>query len=990
MDQLNSMLSPDEQRAIEDRAITGDMAEREGLDKLDENGAEAGKPGKDDKEKESGKDGSADDEIPFRPEKQSRRSKLSGRLFNKKTAIGGGIAGLLIGGGFGLFGILSGPLQVIHYSQLLQQFHFTNNDEFANGRTNRYLFHRMKGGTGHAKMQTRLGVVGNRVADVMEIRMQRETGMRPLYDTRTGALVGYEVIDENRMVDTLTNADIDPDTDMDFSDNMNETERSRLAGADGNRPDGSRRILMFRDSNGGRHNIKMRRNFHKSVTRTMNMNRVANAVGFRKSAYRAGLSLSPISRADMRLNQSIADRARAMKDRWRNETVNGRQQAPSVDLRNTNEEGEVDPSSEEADRGGKEAQADARNPDKAEARSRVGSRITVNQGVSIGAIGIGTLCTARSISENIDSIKYANIALPLMRIGTRLVALGDQVRSGINMSMDLLGEASKAFFSEDAGPFIGAMSMQSELGQPLTGADISETARVTRVGQKPKPLEVIDAIFDRARGVGSAACSRIGQFALGALTGGLIATVVEEAIGIIASAANVKQPMEIFTEWITNTLAGDMVDPEPIGMEYGNAANHGTRLAAVEQARTLGGIPLEPDEERELDTLAQASRTREFGQKSFFARVFDVTETNSLFATILFQNQTVAAIRTNPATSALLGIPRIISSLGQGVVQLFSPRAYADQPYDYGFDDEGFTAAEQESELFDDPYENALVVEPMLDVLTQNFGDCFPQKISEDGSIVDNTSYDPTKVDRGRCYDRDNEALTRYRFYIADTILAKSLSCKEVADDTESCAEVSPEITAPASPAQLTNTGRSADYIPDCEVNEGNAKIACVAIDTMLGIPYRNGYSSRPGCKQWPSSSNDPNPTALDCSAFTSMAVYRAFGTDAPRSSVAYLSHANFSVVGDTRNGHVGNIRDIKPGDLVGRGRCASGDGGSCNGHIGIVVSYDPSTHKLVTVETDRCTENSRVVTTKGLEIDGTGDYTWAVRYIGQKNGGGS
>jgi hypothetical protein len=49
------------------------------------------------------------------------------------------------------------------------------------------------------------------------------------------------------------------------------------------------------------------------------------------------------------------------------------------------------------------------------------------------------------------------------------------------------------------------------------------------------------------------------------------------------------------------------------------------------------------------------------------------------------------------------------------------------------------------------------------------------------------------------------------------------------------------------------------------------------------------------------------------------------------------------------------------------------------------VVSYNPDTQELVTVETDSCNNASRIVTTKGLEIDGKGNYQWAVRYIGPK-----
>ncbi len=162
-------------------------------------------------------------------------------------------------------------------------------------------------------------------------------------------------------------------------------------------------------------------------------------------------------------------------------------------------------------------------------------------------------------------------------------------------------------------------------------------------------------------------------------------------------------------------------------------------------------------------------------------------------------------------------------------------------------------------------------------------------------------------------------------------------------------------------------SGEAAKYLPDCSANGGNAAIACTAINQLLGIPYDADKRAPP---------TDTNPQFLDCSAFVGMALYRTFGTNVGGiCSTEYLTNKNFQVI---------DIRSIQPGDFIGKGTGCNTSGGG--GHIAIVVSYDASTKKLITAETDTSSKPSRVVDTKGLEVDGKGSYIWAVRYIGPKN----
>lgn len=170
-----------------------------------------------------------------------------------------------------------------------------------------------------------------------------------------------------------------------------------------------------------------------------------------------------------------------------------------------------------------------------------------------------------------------------------------------------------------------------------------------------------------------------------------------------------------------------------------------------------------------------------------------------------------------------------------------------------------------------------------------------------------------------------------------------------------------------SNPAQ----GEASKYIPDCSVNDGNAAIACTAINQLMGIPYSQAQRAAP---------NDPDPKFLDCSALTGMAIYRTFGVNLGGAcSATYRTNPNFRVLD--------NIRDIQPGDLIGQGT-SCGDAG----HIAVVVSYNPSTKKLITVEASgtKYLSGLRGIGgpggyNVGLEVDGNGGYSWAVRYIGQK-----
>jgi cell wall-associated NlpC family hydrolase len=414
---------------------------------------------------------------------------------------------------------------------------------------------------------------------------------------------------------------------------------------------------------------------------------------------------------------------------------------------------------------------------------------------------------------------------------------------------------------------------------------------------------------------------------------------------------------EDFFAWVSKKMFKSIINPDgedqiafdqaAVGYDVlGNTFSKGDPNVAG--ASSLAGTPLSPTQQAALDLKVAESKLEKIQDQSFFARYFDFNNADSLVATATLDTAS-AAMNRKGSIVPTLNPGNFISNLAAAFGA--EKRTYAALSIQ---DRANLAGVTQYGYAIDDPN------------LSVDLSQLTAEKCEEFAFIRSASAYENTVT--GEIEYPDSNPC------VMDEIIVDSYT-KSTDLDLEGASATSPGGT--------TNTGASAQYIPDCSVNNGNAQIACGAIDTMLGVPYGRNGSSVAGCNQNPSPSNSENPTYLDCSAFTSMAVYRAFGTVAPRTSVDYLTDRNFSVIGDTRRGEIGNIRDIQPGDMVGKGFVGTGAGGT--GHIGIVVSYNPITKELVTVETDSCNTVSRVVTNKGLEIDGTGNYQWAVRYVGSK-----
>lgn len=758
------------------------------------------------------------------------KTKRKGRFSRNQKLAGGGITGLVIAGSFAAFSILQGPLQIIHFSQLLKGFHFSQNEDFGDSRTYRYFRNKIRGGS--APERSRLGVLGNKMADRYELTLQKETGLRSVYHDRTGRLIGYEVIDQKKSIDFLS--------EQDFDKSAQEIDTSKPVPIDSHSYDTNNNYVSFNKTPSAspfidlaQESSRTRRLFVKVAVKGTKTNKISSSLAARVLRIRAAADFHPLKNIakskEEQLLKYFSDRKKERAERDATGTISAEDTPP----REKADENDPEPTADEkaADQAGNEAKRDAKDGkssgDLEGAKTKIGGKIA---GGSV--IGFGVLCTVRSISQNVDKLQYANIVLPLIRTGTRIVATGYQVMSGNDVNMDELGSVTNDLYdSKTQSSWSEARSIQVELGQNPTGPDIPAAAKPSRVGTKPTIFDIIDRAFEAAGVAGRAACSGAGQLVMGALTGGWIDTAFSFIKNTLATQAGVPDPVAYLADYITKKLAGAEVDTYAKGAELGNYANYGARLAANDQALAMGGRNLTDSEVAELNAKHQEYLKQDMSNLSFYARVLDIKNVNSVLGRVSM----AVPSGPRPMLASVINIPTNIFSK-------FMPKTHATaQNYSYGFDKIGFSQIELDNPSVSDPFANAEYVEPKIDSLNETYGKCFNVKVTLEDSGPKITypketadAYDERNKpeNSSRCNNKDDPELLKYRMYIADTTTIRSLACYQ--EDEESCTQLGF--------GSQTTTDSTAETTPTTIVAGDTSNLKCEAgTDGGVGDGYQDG-----------------------------------------------------------------------------------------------------------------------------------------------------
>lgn len=104
----------------------------------------------------------------------------------------------------------------------------------------------------------------------------------------------------------------------------------------------------------------------------------------------------------------------------------------------------------------------------------------------------------------------------------------------------------------------------------------------------------------------------------------------------------------------------------------------------------------------------------------------------------------------------------------------------------YGVPEYGFSIEDRDNPLVDNPYENADYITDHPEIV-EEYQECFGSTVSADGRLSPGQAKRYDEIP-DKC-NSDSTDLLRYRFYLLDTITAKSMACYESIDES-ACGEL--------------------------------------------------------------------------------------------------------------------------------------------------------------------------------------------------------
>ncbi len=722
----------------------------------------------------------------------------------RRTIAGGGLLGVVISLIFA-FSLAQGPLQFVHFAQLLQQFHFAHNQDFSDRRSMKVIINAIN----DRNNNSRLGRIANRYANKWEGQLIKDTGLKPIYRADVlNRFAGFEVVNEDLAKDYLN----------DFQEDGVNTRGSptNLVDKNGKPISNAARVVDLKDES-----ALARRSLIRTVGKGTDTTKVISAIGSRLLIKRGGVDFHPLKNVVRSATESFLDYRKKVKnaeaeenrtgltdvvpDEEANSTkdTNGKPITDPNDINAANESNELIKEAEAAGQAGLDGSSTLKE---------LQAKFTKASGP---ALVIGVLCAVRAFGDNIPNFQYLNVVLPELRIGARTVTTGNQIMSGQDVNTDELGAYSPDFTnSTDNTSWIDARSIQAELGQPLTGPDIPNSAKPGNVGDKPRVFDILDQLPFMGT-----ACFLAGGFLSHIPVINNVASWGSEQLfsaidAVIASVAGSQYTTQSLLDDALRVAAGMSVNLYAQGAELGNIANYGARLAANDQSLSMGGRALDSNEVAQLDNVQQQFTAYDESHESLITRLFNPSDSNSAVAKFIDYSP-----NTHQLGGWLGNLPSALSNSLGSIMKLPSAKVSAAQSYSYGFPEYGFSTSEQNNHEFDNPDENAAIVEPQLAQLNTKYGNCFsmevvPDPSNADGIVLENGSavnYYDVATKYPQCAD-GSDMLLRYRFYLADAVTVASLSCFE--GDDSYCTQLGFGTAADNSDATNPTTAPSGSALP--------------------------------------------------------------------------------------------------------------------------------------------------------------------------------
>lgn len=748
------------------------------------------------KKEKSSLDQKSEPKTPWKTSLESKKSfvKLFGTIPRRNAIIGGGVVGGLLGTTMAFYTLLSGPLQFIHMAQLLQQFHFSDQEDAGDDRISKLV--RFARSSGDLK-ETRLSYTGSKILAATETKLA-SNGVELLTSDRLAYFDGY-AIDPAKYAEA-NNID---------SDHVKEDFRKKTG------------LELDFDVDTGKYiapasnKYLADRKLTTKVLKTVGYNRVAAAMRTRTITKATAVVWHPMKKLDKKLLESVDAKFAKWSEERQERIKNGAQDPNAENIRGDPDSGEVDENGNKTPRpdvGEAGEIADELTP--ASTAGTPSERIAAVRGSAAlkggaGVVGVvGITCAVKAVADNVDKVKQTNIVLPLIRLSMETITVGNQVMSNQDVDMEQLSFYAKQF-NDDAGhSWVGAQSIQAEQGQKLTGPDVPPEARIDEEGNPVTQFFNAVPGLDGVCGFVNSGVGQVISFGVDVVAGGPVSALGGQAFSAILGP----RLFESLTAW----LSGEMLDINVKGPDFGNFANYGARHASNASYMAAGGAELSKPQEARLRNLHQTIAKEEMSEKSFAYRMFNVSDPNSLASKFIDrQNPNVEQNISGIATS----FTGSIFSVGKQLGSLITPSGYAADAadYEYGFSEYGFSVEDLENPATKNPYQNAATATEILkgpkgQTYIQRAKDCFGVTLSTDGSTTAPDSIPEYSKLPAECRSEDIEWL-RIRFMIFDTQLGDSVACYE--GDQTACNNIGFGNNAPSTPGDQGTTDGGVGVSPD-------------------------------------------------------------------------------------------------------------------------------------------------------------------------------
>ncbi|MDB5175772.1 MAG: hypothetical protein JWM81_630 [Candidatus Saccharibacteria bacterium] len=757
---------------------------------------------------------------------------------NKKKGAAGGIAGVLVAGAIFAGTFLAGPFEFVQAAKIASGARLapqSDESDFRMTKALRNLNYIRKGET----EKTRMGGIGNHYATKFEARLN-SVGLKSAYSTNLGLHEGWAINPDAPEFKNLSPEEIKEKVSAKYGIDLTVSP-----GKDG-------ALIIDKASNGKLFDFRGymdNKSFIRQSLRESGMGKMSSRAVTRVIAEKYGWSLSPIKAIDTKLlgqGDKLIDKIREN----RTKAIQGDTGPPVTtesrpDLNTNPEEAGTAPGQAASDKGVADSVSEQAklNQNKPGALKGLSDSVSAKW-VAGPAAAVGVMCLARGIDANYDSVKEAQIILPLMRVAMRIISIGSEAMFGPSNVhlLQQMGDESEILTNPDTG-----RSYADSAGiKKITTGSVDKGAQPDNVIGGIAKSSFFNGIFTTGA-LGKAldpACSTAGMVVLGAV--GFLGGPVSFAAGTAVSAVAVPKIVHA----IVGFMAGEAVnlnDPTKWGPDVGNYLDVGAKMAGDTLEVSSGAIIQTAAALSERSAIQNNLEQSEFDNQSVAYKLFNPSDPRSAAGKVM-QNVSPSASQN---VASLVGSTMNIGSVFGSIANLFTSKASADAPVDktpldYGLPTYSYSVAEMDNPAVDNPWQNGDEVADMLDSangagLIQRAKACFNVDIAKvataDGPEWDATVSPGTRSLYGdtanknyaenNCGDPSTTWL-KVRMFISDTQTIKAAGCYE--DDEELCGEMGFG-GGPAAPAASTGSGAI-----DGDIGVSSDKVACAANTKDMGV----------------------------------------------------------------------------------------------------------------------------------------------------------